>query len=154
MKRKIWIAASVLAITLTACSGDGKIDADDVKINATASGESDQETEKPKMVFEEERYDFGTINQGEKVSHSFKFKNEGDADLIIASARGSCGCTVPSWPKEPIPPGGEGVIDVVFDSNGKRGKQHKTVTVVANTIPATNVVAITGEVVIPEETQE
>ncbi len=154
MKRKIWIAASVLAITLTACNSDGKIDTDDVKINATASGKTDEEAAKPKMVFEEERYDFGTINQGEKVSHSFKFKNEGDADLIIASARGSCGCTVPSWPKEPIPPGGEGVIDVVFDSSGKRGKQHKTVTVVANTIPATNVVAITGEVVIPEETQE
>ncbi|RMG80208.1 MAG: DUF1573 domain-containing protein, partial [Bacteroidetes bacterium] len=108
MKRKIWIAASVLAITLTACNSDGKIDTDDVKINATASGKTDEEAAKPKMVFEEERYDFGTINQGEKVSHSFKFKNEGDADLIIASARGSCGCTVPSWPKEPIPPGGEG----------------------------------------------
>ena len=58
-----------------------------------------------KMVFTEEEYDFGTIKQGKKVMHVFTFKNTGKNDLIISRAIGSCGCTVPEFPKEPILPG-------------------------------------------------
>ena len=124
----------------------------DVVNNPNTASEAPVESNQdmPTMVFAEEVYDFGTISQGEKVSYSYKFKNEGTANLIISSAKGSCGCTVPSWPKEPIAPGTEAAIDVVFDSNGKKGKQHKKVTIVANTIPATNVIALKGDVVAPE----
>lgn len=98
------------------------------------------------MTFEHTDYEFGTVKEGEKVSHTYKFTNTGDEPLIISSAKGSCGCTVPKWPSEPIAPGGTGVIDVVFDSKGKPGKQAKRVTVNANTVPAQTFLNISGTV--------
>ena len=73
-----------------------------------------------------------------------------ETDLIISSAQGSCGCTVPEWPKEPIKPGEEGKIAVTFNSSGKQGKQNKTITLVANTIPNTKVIALKGDVLVPK----
>jgi len=102
------------------------------------------------IEFENNLYDFGSITQGEKVTHTFNFTNTGDADLVIVSAKGSCGCTVPEWPKEPIAAGQSGVIKVVFNSEGKKGKQHKRVSIVANTEPATSAVTLKGEVIVPE----
>jgi hypothetical protein len=101
---------------------------------------------KTKMSFGEINYDFGTVSEGDKVEHIYKFKNSGNEPLIISNAQGSCGCTVPQWPKEPIAPGKSGEIKVVFDSKGKAGKQNKTVTITANTDPATTTINITGEV--------
>lgn len=89
----------------------------------------------PAFEFAETEFDFGTINEGDKVSHTFKFKNTGEAPLIIQSAKGSCGCTVPTWPKDPIPVGGEGEIVAEFNSKGKPNIQNKTVTITANTWP-------------------
>ena len=103
------------------------------------------------VKFDEESYDFGEISQGEKVEHRFTFTNKGDADLIISSATGSCGCTVPSYPKEPVKPGETSEILVVFDSNGKKGAQHKRVTVVANTNPNKTVIAVMTNVLAPKE---
>jgi hypothetical protein len=146
---KITYLILVLSVALISCQEEEKKITTDLINNPISASEDAGETKMPKMVFEEEVFDFGKITQGEKVNYSYKFKNTGDANLIITSAKGSCGCTVPQWPKEPIPPGGEGKIDVVFDSNGKSGTQHKQVTVVANTVPATNVVAIKGEIIAP-----
>jgi hypothetical protein len=111
----------------------------------TADGKVD-ESKLPKFEFSSESYDFGKIKQGEKVKFSFKFKNTGAIPLIISSASASCGCTVPSYPEDPIAPGAEAVIDVEFDSNGKLGMQTKTVTLVANTIPNTKVLYLRGEI--------
>jgi uncharacterized protein DUF1573 len=80
-------------------------------------------------------HDFGTIGEGEKVSHIYTFKNTGAVPLIIESVRPSCGCTAPNWSKEPIPVGGSGEIEVVFDSKGKPNAQNKTVTVTSNAWP-------------------
>jgi hypothetical protein len=102
------------------------------------------------IKFEEEVFDFGRITQGEKVSHSFSFRNTGKESLIISGASGSCGCTVPEYPKEPIPPGGTGKIDVVFNSEGKAGMMEKTVTVVTNCEPATKVLRIKADIIVPE----
>lgn len=104
--------------------------------NATpAADEVDPNLPKTTMEFAEMEHDFGNINEGDKVSHVFKFKNTGKEPLIIASAKGSCGCTVPEYPKEPIAPGAEGQIHVEFNSKGKPNKQTKTVTINANTDP-------------------
>ncbi len=84
------------------------------------------------MVFTEKEFDFGTINPGDKVNHFFTFKNTGKNDLIISKAMGSCGCTVPEFPKEPILPGKTAVMKVSFNSKGKTGNQHKTISVYAN----------------------
>lgn len=80
-------------------------------------------------------HDFGTFNEGDVVTYTYTFKNTGESPLIIESVRPSCGCTAPSWTKTPIPVGGEGTVDVKFDSKGKPNAQNKTVTVTANTWP-------------------
>jgi len=71
------------------------------------------------LVFAEDTYDFGEVMEGEKVVHVYKFENTGKEPLVISNAKGSCGCTVPEWPREPIPVGGSGSIRVQFDSKGK-----------------------------------
>ena len=79
-------------------------------------------------------FDFGTIEEGDKVEHVFKFKNVGKkADLVVVDARASCGCTVPDWTKKPLKVGESGEIKIVFNSEGKPGQQTKTVTLTTNT---------------------
>ena len=102
------------------------------------------------IQFTETEYDFGTIEQGKAVKHSYKFKNTGSEPLIINSAKGSCGCTVPNWPKEPIAPGKEGEISVEFDSKGKSGMQNKKVTITANTNPQQTFIYMKGNVNAPQ----
>ena len=91
----------------------------------------------PLAEFESVDHDFGTVGEGQKVSHIYKLKNNGQAPLIIQTAQPSCGCTVPEWSKEPIPVGGTGFVKAEFDTNGKAGVQNKTITVTANTWPKT-----------------
>lgn len=98
--------------------------------------------------YEEETFDFGTVMDGEVVYHTYVFTNTGDEPLVIKNAKASCGCTVPSWPKNPIAPGKTGEIQVKFDTKG-RGKaggkpQSKRVTVTANTNPSNSFVTIKG----------
>ena len=101
------------------------------------------------IEFEEMEFDFGTVEQGEKVSHIYRFRNTGSEPLIITDAKASCGCTVPKKPTEPIPPGEVGELTVEFDSRGKSGPQNRTVTVTANTNPPQTLVKIKGEVAKP-----
>jgi len=89
----------------------------------------------PEFKFNETNHDFGNINEGDVVEHTFSFTNAGQAPLIISNAAGSCGCTIPKWPKEPIPVGGSGEILVQFNSKNKPGVQNKTVTITSNTYP-------------------
>jgi hypothetical protein len=103
------------------------------------------------VKFDETSYDWGTVAEGEKMTHIFKFKNTGTNDMIISDAHGSCGCTVPEWPKEPIKPGKSSQIKVIFDSKGKPGDQSKSVTVTANTEPTNMVLMIKGKVTPKEE---
>jgi hypothetical protein len=87
---------------------------------------------KTTLEFAETKHSFGTITEGDKVTHAFKFKNTGSNPLVISKAVASCGCTVPSYPKEPVPPGGEGEIVVEFNSSGREGHQQKNVLVYSN----------------------
>ena len=87
----------------------------------------------PKFSFDQEEHNFGQIRDGDIVSHTFRFTNSGEAPLIISKATAACGCTVPQWPKQPIPAGGSGEIQVQFDSSNKPGMQNKVVTITANT---------------------
>lgn len=136
---------------ITACRSESdspNLDADLVELPISADGQN-KTGRLPKMVFDKELHDFGIIKAGEKVSYSFRFVNRGGGDLIIQSASGSCGCTVPDFPKEPIPPGREGYIRVMFNSEGKSGIQEKQVTVLANTLPNTITVRVKAEIVQP-----
>jgi len=101
------------------------------------------------ILFEDTTFDFGTVKQGEKVKHTFTFKNSGANPLLIVNSFGTCGCTVPDYPKEPIPAGGSGVINVQFNSEGKEGEQHKRVFVIANTGQNKNMINFTANVIKP-----
>ncbi len=105
----------------------------------------------PVISFEKTLHDFGTIKDGDVVEHIFSFVNEGEIPLIISDAKATCGCTVPEWPREPIPVGEKGDIKVRFSSKNRVGIQNKTVTLTANTWPATTQVKIKANVVKAEE---
>ena len=102
------------------------------------------------MSFQETEFDFGTITEGEKVSHTYKFTNTGDEPLILSNAKGSCGCTVPVWPREPIAPGASADVTVEFNSKNKRGQKNQKVTITANTNPPQTFIYLKGEV-LPSE---
>lgn len=84
------------------------------------------------MDFKDTLHEFGTIQEGEIVEYDFTFVNNGKKPLVIASADVTCGCTVPSYPHDPVPPGKGGVIKVKFNSAGKSGHQDKTITIASN----------------------
>lgn len=122
---------------------DGKITADIVTNSQTAGG-VDENIPRADIRFAEDTFNFGEALEGEKVVHAFRFRNVGKNNLVISNAVGSCGCTVPEWPKEPIKPGAEGVINVVFDTKGRAGIASKSVTVFSNTEPAARKVYLKG----------
>jgi hypothetical protein len=108
-------------------------------------------TNQANFKFNEEEYNFGTIKQGESVTHDFQFTNTGSEPLIINKAEGSCGCTVPTYPQQPILKGQTAVIKVTFNSTGKSGIQDKTVTLTSNAIQNPTILHIKGTVEKPIE---
>ncbi len=105
------------------------------------------EGQKSAITFEQPEYDFGKVESGKLVKHTFKFTNTGNAPLLLQNVTASCGCTVPNeWPKEPIAPGESGEIAVEFDSKGRIGAQNKTVTVQSNAEQGTTMLVLRGEV--------
>ncbi len=95
-----------------------------------------------KMTFAEYDHDFGTVKQNSENIHKFSFTNTGDQPLIIQTAKGSCGCTVPKYPKEPIAPGASAEIEVVYKPGSQQNQQTKSVTITANTDPVSTVIKI------------
>jgi|SRR5690606_18685717 len=102
-------------------------------VGSVAAQESGTEAASgPQITFAESSHDFGDIKQGDKVEHTFTFKNSGTEPLILSNVLTTCGCTATNWPRDPIAPGKSGEITVKFNSAGKMGKQNKVVTVVSN----------------------
>jgi len=105
-----------------------------------------------KIEFDSKTFDFGTIKQGESVTHQYKFKNVGKSDLVIRKTKASCGCTIVNPDDKIVSPGGESKFDVTFNSRGKKGKQNKTITVITNDPENPSIVLkITGLVNLPEK---
>ena len=100
-----------------------------------------------KAVFalESDVVDYGTIDQGGEPLRLAKFKNTGTEPLIISGAKGSCGCTVPNWPKEPIMPGESSVIEIRYDTK-RVGAINKTVTVTSNDPAGKHVIRVIGTI--------
>lgn len=109
---------------------------------------SQQVAEMPKttMQFYETKFSFGSIPEGKIVKHAFKFKNTGFNPLMIAKTDVSCGCTVPSFPQEPIAPGADGDITVEYNSTGKSGFQQKNIIVHANSLPESVSIGIEADI--------
>jgi hypothetical protein len=135
----------------TSSNVEESISTDVISENRTAEDPNAQNAE-PKFKFKETEFDFGTITDGEKVSHTYRFTNVGTADLVITSATASCGCTVPKHSKEPIAPGKSGEIEVTFNSEGKGSGVSitKDVTVIANTNPVQTILQLKA-VVLPKK---
>jgi hypothetical protein len=110
-------------------------------------GESGLDTSNvAKLIFKENKIVFGQVKEGELVKKTFTFTNNSKHPLYILEAFSTCGCTVPTWPKEMIKPGGGGVIEVVFNTEGKIKEQRKAITIIANTFPSETVVYLEGYV--------
>lgn len=141
MKHTFFLA-SICSIMLVACTNA----TDRIKDTDETSTEGMMES-LPVINFQEEFHDFGEVPEGEVVEHTFTFTNEGDGPLIISNAAGSCGCTVPEWPRQPIAPGQQGQIKVSFNSKGRAGRQDKRVTLTTNAVPQSKVLNITSTVI-------
>lgn len=123
--------AAIATLALTSCKDNAADKVSKANVEADVNAVADA-AKFPVMEFAETEYDFGTIDQGTNVEHMFKFKNTGDAPLVVVDAKSSCGCTVPTWSRESIPPGGEGEMLVKFNGSGQN-QVSKTVTITANT---------------------
>lgn len=165
MKDKVQIALlSVIAVALVALAvsqftgNDSPTKAGNVASNVVAApaapststtfdpmantAEVVDNTPKTMISFAKYEHDFGNIKQDSENKLQFKFTNTGTEPLIIEAANGSCGCTVPNYPKQPIPPGGTGTIDVEYKPGKQENAQTKTVTIVANTEPRETVLRL------------
>ena len=135
MKKSILLVACTLLMSFATKAQT----ADKAAVNPNAS----------EMTFEALEFNFGTIKQGDSVNHEFEFVNNGKEDLIITNATGSCGCTVPQYPKEAIKKGAKQVIKVTFNSAGKMGMQDKTVTITSNAKNSPVILHLKGTVEAP-----
>lgn len=153
MKNSLFLLL-ILAFAWTACQNDsagvqetrgGGPNSELIRNPATANMPTDTNL-LARITFEQAEFDFGTVNEGDVVEHTFKFTNTGKVPLTILKCRSSCGCTVPEWPEEPIPPGGIGEITAKFNTEGKTREQKKSITVTANTYPNESKVMLKGMV--------
>ncbi len=143
------IVIFVLIIGLGACSNKNgqEINGNIVNIPVTADGK-DEKARMPKFEFEQTHHNFGKLIQGEKVSYSYKFKNVGNAILVISAVVPGCNCSVAQFTKTPIAPGESGSITVNFNSETKKGLVNSSVTVQANTYPADTRLSFAADVTI------
>ena len=129
----------LLALSLTAAAYTAQAQA----VKATAATDK---VAGPAIMFEESKFDFGSVAQGGVVDHTFKFKNTGTAPLVISNIGVSCGCTTPEWTKAPVQPGKTGSITAHFNSAGKMGMQNKVLTIESNAAAGSTTVSLVGEV--------
>tara|TARA_B100000795_G_scaffold105014_1_gene77491 strand:- start:5073 stop:5546 length:474 start_codon:yes stop_codon:yes gene_type:complete len=131
MKNSILAVAVIALLAFTSCKQNA---ADSVtQTNVTKAADRDSKaSEFPVMSFDEKQFDFGAITQGTAVEHIFTYTNTGNSNLVIVNAKSSCGCTVPTFTKDPVAPGETGELLVKFNGSGKN-QVSKTVTITANT---------------------
>ncbi|WP_347374897.1 DUF1573 domain-containing protein [Aequorivita sp. Q41] len=140
MKKSVLIVAILSVFAFSSCKENAadKVSEENV---ATAADRDADSGKFPVITFEENQFDFGTIEQGTNVEHVFKFKNDGEAPLMIVNAKSSCGCTIPEYTKDPIAPGDSGEMLVKFNGSGQN-QVSKTVTLTTNTKAGTETLMI------------
>ena len=146
MKNAIVALLVILAVSFVSCNEDASKKIKTENLELAKERDSEIKQGGPRFKFNKTEHDFGTINEGDVVETVFSFTNVGKSELIIASAKGSCGCTVPEWPKEPIMPGEMGEIKVKFNSYRKPNLQQKQITLVTNTGDGKEILKIRAQV--------
>ncbi len=144
MKKIILMVAVAATMALTSCNQKAESATIDQENLTAAAANKEVAGNFPVMTFTETEYDFGTVDEGTIVEHEYTFTNTGKAPLIVVNAKASCGCTVPTWSKEPIAPGAEGTMLVKFNTSGKPNAQTKTITITANTEAGKESIRIKG----------
>lgn len=96
------------------------------------------------IKFKEDKFDFGMVDEGNMATHEFEFTNTGNTPIVLSDVRASCGCTTPSWTKDPVPPGGKGTIKASYNSEGRPGTFVKTITITSNAADASKILYIKG----------
>lgn len=104
------------------------------------------ELKTPMFSFEQTEHDFGNLPEGPKAGYVFKFTNVGAEPLVIANVQASCGCTQPTWSKDPVAPGKTGEIFVEYNTQGRPGSFSKAVTISSNATEPSKVIFIKGKV--------
>lgn len=118
-----------LMLLVLACGGqNGRENLDNVSVGE----EVEDSLGEPVMLFDTLVHDFGTIIEGERVVCYFDYTNTGDGDLLIIGVEATCGCTIPSWSREPLKPGAKETLELIFDASGRSGEQRKLVKVRSN----------------------
>ena len=139
---------ALITASLISCDVRTKDKIADGSKNTTTSEATKAEVANPTSVqIIDSVFDFGKVAEGEMVEFSYRFKNTGTNPLVISNATASCGCTVPEKPEAPIKSGETGYIKVKFNSDGRPGMTHKTVTVTSNASPAFPELLLKGEVI-------
>ena len=146
MKNLIVITLVVMGLSFTSCKEDATQKIKTENLEVAKERDSEIKMGGPRFKFDKTEHDFGTINEGDVVETVFAFTNVGKSELIITSAKGSCGCTVPEWPKEPIMPGEAGEIKVKFNSYRKPNLQQKQITLRTNTEGGKEILKIRAQV--------
>jgi hypothetical protein len=149
MKKNLLLAFAALAFA--SCQPSNKTaettSADSITTDSTAAKKPAVKVSTAEILFTNDIYNFGEIKKGDVISYDFKFKNTGKEPLIIKDALATCGCTVPEIPKEPILPGAEGILKVVFNSAGKpAGPLRKQVTVSSNALNSPVAIQLLGTI--------
>ena len=143
--KRLFLSIILLSFLVSCETNDSKI-SENLVNNPSSADSNNKSTKLPKIEFENYEHNFGKILEGEQLSYSFKFKNTGDAPLLITAVEKTCGCTSPEFPKEPIKPGDEGKITITYDSKGHNGFQNKRLVVKANTNPSETILRIKAQV--------
>jgi hypothetical protein len=141
--KKLILSLSVAVLCTTAAMAQEKKDA--TATITTQAATPPPTTLKPEnLAFTTETHDFGTVPEGPAAEYEFRFKNTGKEPITISKVQASCGCTTPSYSKDPVLPNKDGAIKASYNTNGRPGPFTKTITVVSNA--GTKVVTIKGTV--------
>jgi len=147
MKKLTFLALLAISTLVVSCdnkNASSKINADN--LDKATERDIENKGKTASISFDTSSYDFGTVNEGDLVETTFKVTNTGTTDLVITNAQASCGCTVPTWPKEPVKPGETADIEVKFNTSGKPNRQSKSITLTTNTEKGREVLMLTGSV--------
>lgn len=149
--KKVFITLLCLSISAVAANAQDKEKTKTTTVTTTtttapAAPAVDPDAGNFKFKEKDNTHDFGEVPEGPLAEYDFEFKNDGNKPIVITDAHGSCGCTVPTWPHDPILPHKKGVIHVAYTTNGRQGPINKDVIITSNAKETTTRLHITGTV--------